>query len=392
MLGTAAAVAQTDMPASDTAVADSAAAVALPTDLHAGFVVATSGPSFYSAYGHCAVHLTCPSHNLDYCFTFCMDATFEHYVQFFRGTALAQYACIPTEVFLRDYVEEGRSVEDYEINLTVEQIRTLWQLLDEECQRGPHFHFDFLRKNCSSMSLRAVERCFGDDHLSFGELPDALTGTYRYFLRKASTQRPWSYLIWGTLLGSVGEQQGTIEDKASPEYIIETLSKATLVNVDCSSRPVLTGNVTTLVEGNRSWDRTTFPPVWALSILTLLALLVTLLQWRGKGIPVVHLFDGLLLVVQTLVGIAVFHQSCLSGLDIMHSNWNLLVLNPLPVLLWICLHRRPWFPKVWLGCAIVVLIYIALSVFTPQIGLLQVLMALPLLLRTVGNGLLGSRK
>lgn len=381
MLSTAAAVAQSDASADSTAVAS------LPTDLHAGFVVATSGPSIYSAYGHCALHLTCPSHGLDYCFTFCMDATFEHFVQFFRGTALAQYACIPTEAFLQDYVDEGRTVVDYEINLTQNQIRSLWQLLDEECQIGPHYHFDFLRKNCSSMSLRAVERCLGGDRLSFGRLPSAISGTYRYFLREASLQRPWSYFIWGTLLGSVGEEQGVVEDKASPAYIIETLQQATIESADGNSRPVLTGSTTPLLEGDRCWDRTTFPPTLVLSLFAFVALLITLLHWRRQALPIVRLFDGLLLIIQTLAGIVMFHQSFLSGLDVMHSNWNLLVLNPLPALLWFCLHRRPWFHYMWMGCAVILVCYLLLAFFTPQVGLLQVLMALPLLLRTTACGL-----
>lgn len=392
VLGTAAAVAQSDATSSSAAEVDSASMAALPTDLHAGFVIATSGPSIYSAYGHCAVHLTCPSHNLDYCFTFCMDATFEHYVQFFRGTALAQYACIPTEAFLRDYVEEGRTVVDHEINLSVDQVRTLWQLFDEECQRGPHFHFDFLRKNCSSMSLRAVERCLGGDQLTFGALPTAVSDTYRHFLREASAQRPWSYFVWGTLLGKVGEEKGTVEDKASPAYIIETLQHATFENVDGTSRPVLTGNTTTLVEGDHNWDRTAFPPMVALLVLTMAALLVTLLQWRGRAAMVVRLFDVLLLFAQTLAGIAMFYQSCLSGLDIMHRNWNLLVLNPLPAILWLCFHKQSWFRRVWMGCSVVILVYIALAAVTPQIGLLQILMALPLLVRTAANGFLTSKK
>lgn len=391
VLGTVAAMAQSDAPASDASAADSAAVAALPTDLHASFVIATPGPSIYSAYGHCAVRLTCPSHDLDYCFTFCMDATLEHYIQFFRGTALAQYACIPTEAFLQDYIDEDRTVVDHEINLSVEQIRTLWQLYDEEIMRGPHFHFDFLRKNCSSMSLRAVERCLGNDRLSYGELPTAVSGTYRRFLRMASVDRPWSFFVWGTLLGKVGEETGQVEDKVAPPYFVETLEHATLVSADGSARPVLNGNTTTLVVGGRDWSRKAFPPVVAFLLLTALAMVVTWLQWRRKASAFVSVFDALLLVAQTLAGIAVFHQCCLSSLDVMHGNWNLLVLNPLPILLWLCLHKRPWFSRVWTVCAVVVLAYCALALFTPQVGMLQVLMALPLLLRTAANGRIPKR-
>ena len=390
VLGTAAAMAQTPAagsPAPDVSTdtsADSTAA-ALPTDLHAGFLIAEPGPAFYSAHGHCAVRLTCPSHGLDYCFTFCMDATLWHYIQYFRGTALAQYACIPTEAFLQDYVEENRTVVEHEINLTVDQVRALWRLFDEEAMRGPHYHFDFLRKNCSSMSLRAVERCLGDEHLVFGSLPPVVAGTYRQFIRRAAPDRPWTYFVWSTLVGRVGEEVGVTEDKVAPPVFVETLQQAAFVKADGSSRPVLTGNTTLMVEGGTIWTNRGLTPTSFFLLLTLLALVVTVLQVCRRGTALVKAFDVLLFAAQTVLGLFVFHQACLSNLDVMHYNWNLLVLNPLPVVLWACLHRRSWFRWVWLAFVGVLVLYMLLSFVTPQIGLYQVLMALPLLIRAAAH-------
>lgn len=198
-------------------------AVALPTDLHAGFLVADPGPAFYSAYGHCALRLTCPSHDLDYCFTFCMDATPKNYIDFFRGKAYAQYACVATDTYMKEYVDEGRSVTVYDLNLDAEQVRTLWQLLDEEAMSRPHIYFDMLRNHCSSMSVRGMKRCLGSDKLVFDSLPEPLCGSYRDYLHSMSAEQPWVDFIWSTMLGAVGEEKGRTEDKLAPPYLVEAL-------------------------------------------------------------------------------------------------------------------------------------------------------------------------
>lgn len=356
-------------------------AVALPTDLHAGFLVADPGPAFYSAYGHCALRLTCPSHDLDYCFTFCMDATPKNYIDFFRGKAYAQYACVATDTYMKEYVDEGRSVTVYDLNLDAEQVRTLWQLLDEEAMSRPHIYFDMLRNHCSSMSVRGMKRCLGSDKLVFDSLPEPLCGSYRDYLHSMSAERPWVDFIWSTMLGAVGEEKGRTEDKLAPPYLVEALQHAHFVSEEGAERPVLTGQQEVLFTGQADYSRDGFPPIVLFLILSAVALLVSIGERLGKGKKVAWGFDALLLTVQTLLGLVMVYLCFFSALCVGHKALIVLVLNPLPFVLWLVARKKRWYKKVWVVYAVVLMAYVLLVFVTPQVDIPHVLMALPLLIR-----------
>ncbi|MBQ5677180.1 MAG: hypothetical protein IIV45_19335, partial [Lachnospiraceae bacterium] len=48
------------------------------------------------------------------------------------------------------------------------------------------------------------------------------------------------------------------------------------------------------------------------------------------------------------------------NLVIRHWNWVLLLLNPLPLLLWLWGRRWRWAPRVWLAYAVVLLLFAVL--------------------------------
>lgn len=355
-----------------------------PTDLTTSLLVCQPGRTFYSGFGHCALRLQCPSHGLDVTFTYALDDNLANRIAMFRGKGAGKYSSVKTTAFLEEYVEEGRGVVDYPVNIDVEQTRTLWKILDDENASPHHRQYNFLHTNCSSMCFYALKRVMQGEEIVWDGLSEGCTGTYRNFVKYVSKGRPWTGLFWSSILGSTGETVGPLEDKLAPMLVEPVIDKASIrvTSGEGLTRPFIQGEPTRLVEHTLTYPHSPFTPSVVFAILLAVALIVSIHE-RLRGYHAVQrTFDTLLLAAQTVVGLFIFYLSCLSHMVGAAHNWNLLVFNPLPLLLWVCFRRRKWFPKVYVFYVVILLLYIASWAFMPNVALPHVLLAATFLVRT----------
>ena len=364
-----------------------------PTDLTTSLLICQPGRTFYSGFGHCALRLQCPSHGLDVTFTYALDDNLKNRIAMFRGKGAGRYSSVRTATFLKEYVEQGRGVVDYPVNISVEQTRKLWQILDGE-NASPRFRqYNFLHTNCSSMCFYALKRVMAGEEIVWSGLSEGCTGTYRNFVGYVSEGRPWTGLFWSSILGSTGETVGQLEDKLAPMLIEPSLAQATIrtSSGEGQERPFLQGEPTRVVAHTLTYPPHPFTPTVAFAILLAVAVVVSILELLRGYHAVQRTFDTLLLAAQTLVGLFIFYLSCLSHMVGAAHNWNLLVFNPLPLLLWLCFHRRKWWAKVYVLYAAVLLLYIVSWAFMPNVALPHALLALTFLVRVAAR-IQGSRK
>ena len=102
----------------------------------ASLLVATPTNTIYSVFGHATLRLECPVHNLDYVFTFESDTNVGTFMTGVAGKAIAKYVAVSTSDYLREIENDKRGVTQYELNLTVEEEKELWRLLDEDMMAG----------------------------------------------------------------------------------------------------------------------------------------------------------------------------------------------------------------------------------------------------------------
>ncbi len=379
-----------------------------PTDLTTSLLICQPGRTFYSGFGHCALRLQCPSRGLDVTFTYALDDNLANRIAMFRGNGAGRYSSVKTEAFLEEYVRDGRGVVDYPINISVEQTRALWQILDGENASPRYRQYNFLHTNCSSMCFYALERVMKGEQIVWNGLTDGCTGTYRNFVWHVSAGRPWTGLFWSTILGSTGEQKGQLEDKLAPMLIEPVITQATIQSktdkTQASTRPFIEGEPTRLVDHTLTYPHNPITPTVVFGLILAIAVVVSLLKLkrstsrqvnkstslRVEGAKKIRnevptsrmgLFDALLLAFQSLVGLFIFYLSCLSHMVGAAHNWNLLLFNPLPLLLWLCFRHRKWYPKVYPLYAAVILLYIVSWAWQPTVTLPLVLFALALLVR-----------
>ena len=354
-------------------------AASLPTDLKASLVVVAPGYTAYTAHGHCALRMQCQSEKLDYCFTYGLDDNTQSYLSFFSGHGVGCFSTAYTRDYLADYARQGRQVTEYELNLSLEEKRSLWALLDSELADGTGLPYNYLKTNCSSMCIRAIEQALGRERIEYHALPPVLNGTYRDFVRYISVHRPWISFFWLSILGSEGEAQGELDDKLSPLLLVDALRTATVTDTLGANRPVLTGHATLLVKGDDGRRTTWFTPTVCFALLLAAACMAGFAERRHR-LPWMRYADAVLLALHTVVSVLLCYMCFGSSLAGASGNWLVLVFNPLPFVMWLCFRHRRHSARVYVLYAVVLAFMVLITpisapVDTPHALLFGVLLA-----------------
>ncbi len=324
--------------------------------------------ALYSVFGHATLRMECPTHKLDYVFTFESDPNFGTFMTGIAGKAKAKYIAVPTDTFINDARRIGRGLKQYRLNLKPREKQQLWRQLDEQMMAGANRHFNLLYTNCLTTSILNVEECLIGEHLEWGRLEFPQTLDDGDLFRHAVRHSPWAEFLFISFGGTAYDVRSVQEYRLTPETIIPMLRKATIVNDSTGERRfVVTDPGKTLVESSGKDKATPITPAIVFGALLLLTALVTLAQWLLRWHLLAQCYDILLFTAQLLVGLVMVYVTFFSELFSSRWNWYLLVFLPLPLLFWL-LRRTKAAPRLWLAYSVMLALFI---VATPFNGLLD---------------------
>ena len=334
----------------------------------ASLVIAEPLHALYSVFGHATLRMECPTHNLDYVFTFESDPNFGTFMTGIAGKAKAKYIAVPTDTFINDTRRKGRGLKQYRLNLTHHEKQELWRMLDEQMVAGDYRNFNLLYTNCLTTSILNVQQCLIGEHFEWGpqQYPQTLNDgeLFRYSVRHS----PWAEFLFITFGGTAYERRSIQEYRLTPETIVPMLRKATFVNDSTGERRnVVTDAGVTLVESSGKDKATPITPVIVFSALLLLTLLVTIAEWLLQMQRLANVYDALLFTAQLLVCLLMLYVTFFSELFVSIWNWYLVVFLPFPLVFWL-LRRKKIAPALWLCYSLVLVLFI---LATPFIGILD---------------------
>lgn len=289
----------------------------------ASLLTATPSDVLYSCVGHASIRLQCPHYGLDMVYTYESENVTDKVLTFFMGNLKMGMTAVPTERVLADYAGEGRGVTEYVLNIPLEKRKQLWQYLDGKVEEGMNLPYDYLNRSCALGCLRAIRAAVLPDTLCFGEWDERLVRESRRALLGDKTDDfPWSRFFIFSITGVEADKACAVTDKVVlPADLVEVLQKATL-----NGQPVL-GKAETLVGG--CIDSNGSSPVTPMMLACiLLVLAIVSCFWLQRPLSV------LLLVVQTVMGLAVTWLFVFSSLPNTSFSWLIIPFNPLPLLLW----------------------------------------------------------
>ena len=356
----------------------------LATDVFASLIIAEPSNDIYGCCGHCAIRMQCPSHDMDYCFTYSFSNTLENKFKFFNGTGEGTFVPTYTDDFLEEYKETHRGVMEYRLNLTLEEKRVLWQRLDENAYSNSHWKYDYLKTNCSAMCVYIIERSLIGERIEYGKLDPVLTGDNRTFVKYIFEEHPWFQFFWLTILGAEGEDVSEVYTRLAPYILTDVWGDASFVNDSTGEiRPIFDGEPIQISNEHTEIAPSPVTPFMASLALLVVALVITAMYLIGVARKVVVCFDVVLLAAQTIAGIVSLYFNTLSQLQGVHDSWHVLVMNPLPLLVVLLFRKRPWFMRIGLMLySVLIVVYLCAAYFSPQILLPHVFIASALLLRS----------
>lgn len=210
--------------------------------VRASLLVIGPGDNVVTCFGHAAIRMQCPTHQLDYCFTFEMKLAEGEHTKFLTGQAKAGFMAAPTGVFMEQYKRQGRSINEYDLNLTPKQEQTLWRNLDREIAQEARWSYDFITVNCGSMCVWIIQQSLLDEHIEYQQLPTVLQGTYSDVMDYVGEDAPWLNLYFHVRYFSRRNDTGTLADKMAPTLLAEAWQHALLTSPTGGSRPVITAS------------------------------------------------------------------------------------------------------------------------------------------------------
>lgn len=324
----------------------------------------------YSVFGHTAIRMECPVHQLDYVFTFESDPSVGGFLTFFAGKAKARFIAVPTQEFLNDIGRIGRGIKQHELNLTHHEKQELWRNLDNDMMEGAHRKFNLLVNNCVSMAVMKLYQSCIDEHLEWTVNPALTIMNNGDYVRQCVQQSPWASFWFITFMGTVCEDSYDYESRLCPVNLIEEMRKASFINEGKGTkRAVLTGQESTLLPETTSLHQSIITPTVVFGLLLLAVCFLTFAEWRWNWKRPVRYIDAALFVIQSLSGLILLYVTWVSELLGAHWNWYLIPFNPIPLILWLCLRKQKNYGRVYLLYTVVLVAFLALTPFLSQLDL-----------------------
>lgn len=256
-----------------------------PTFITTSLLVIEPGEAPYSAYGHSAIRMQCPSKGLDYCFSFEMPVSMWGELAYVVGKAKGGFKAVETQAFLDEYRNTKRGIKAYNINLAPKEKQKLWQVLDNEVSEGYYWDYKLPHVNCANMCQYVIEQCLDNGKIVYGKLNPLLTdGTYEEMFQIATKNRPWTRLLYYICEIGHWKDKGELEDKLTPVLLAETWSHSCFKD-KYGTRPVLTGKPKQLVPAMyKTPDPMFFTPTVAVILLVaVIVILILIVRYKHNN-------------------------------------------------------------------------------------------------------------
>ena len=307
----------------------------LGDSIEASLLTCSPGTKVYSLYGHTGLRVHNYSKGADVVFNYgVFDFHRPHFVwHFVLGECDYEVAPIPYEAFIEEYRQRGSSVIEQTLNLTQEEANRLFALLVINVQPdNKTYRYNFLTNNCTTKARDIIEDAIVGD-VVYGEAREH--HTYRELLHRYTADYPWEEVGNDLLLGA--ECDTAIDDRSAqflPEQLMNYFARATIYDRKGRHRPMV-ARTTELLGARQRTDvgNPWLTPLWASLGLLLVMMLLTALEYSIHRM--LWGIDIVVMLMQGLAGVLLCFMALFSDHPTVDSNWQMLLLNPIPLF---CIH------------------------------------------------------
>lgn len=350
--------------------------------------VASSGFEIYSAAGHAALRMECPSKKIDYCYEFDNIINIEHLLDYLNGDMQALYKRIYTHTFIERYKKSGRGIRSLKLNLTPTQKINLWQNLDYQVDSVGIMTFDFLSNNCSSMVITVLQESIKPSVIQFSNSNKYLNGTHREIFPYIFANAPWSEFCWNILMGTGFDEEYDFETRLFPIALIDLFPSAIIKDPNGHERQLCGLPPATIINPIKS-KTSFFTPKFLFIALLILSLIATIIEFMCHYNLFCRIVDITLMLIETFIGIVILYMLTISNQVATSWNWLIIVFSPFPFLAWLLCRKSHNFYKVYIIFTTILLFYCISAPIIPQMQYASLpILLLAFSLRTVSRWLI----
>jgi len=353
-----------------------------PDFVTVSLVVCDPSDVLYSTLGHAALHLQCPTFDLDYIFSYESENVREKIWTFLRGKLKMGMFALSPEEFLQGYKDDGRGVKEYRLNLSPAQKQKLWEVMDKHVMEGANLPYDYFNRGCAKSVVIVMHEAIGKQAIHYAPWSDKYKKqTQRELVRDFITEAPWEEFYMYFLIGVEGDKSYPCEKKLIiPSDLVEVWQQATFDNGD----NVLDSNAHVLLEPTTQLKAGPFKPMPVCMILLILSIvsLATIRMSHPACRLAGTITDYAVLTISGIAGIVMTYLIVFSSLPCTRWNWLIIPFNILPAIGW-------YWRKYWaLPYAVIILIWCIVMAWQWMFGHILVDWAHIILAMTLGITLL----
>lgn len=308
-------------------------------DITVSVLTCSPGQLIYELYGHTAIRVVDHTLGTDVVYNYgVFDFTKDNFEwHFLLGETDYMVMPLPYALFADEYVRRGSSIVSQQLNLTREEANELYNLLIENSRpENRTYRYNFLTNNCSTKISDIIEQAV-HGRVVYKEQDKR---TYRQSLHEWTARYPWTEASEDLLLGATTDT--LLDDRSAqflPERLHSYLADATIYDSVNNARPLLVGQEVVLLEAREVPASEDFPlsPLQCGFIFVAVMLLILLIEYKTRY--QLWFVDLLLMPGVGAAGLLVTFMFLFSEHPSVNANWQVWVLNPLPL---ICM---PWVVK-----------------------------------------------
>ena len=294
-------------------------------------VTCSPGTAVYEVYGHTALRVEIPTIGVDAVVNYGLFS-FEapNFVwRFIKGETDYVVGTIGYPIFEREYTDRGSTVTLQQLNLSREEKERLVQLLNENLRpENREYRYNFLYNNCSNKAGQMAQQALTIQPLPLETRSEGIS--YRDILHEYTAEYPWWQFGIDFLLGTEADLPANPQQQMfAPEYLMHYTAQTQLAD-SVGTYPYV---VETEVRGQLADEPYVAPlltPVQAMILLLLFVAVICTLEFLIERR--MWWLDVLLFLVQGIMGVVVAFLFFASEHPTVGSNWQVIYLNPLPLL------------------------------------------------------------
>ncbi|MDE6642533.1 MAG: DUF4105 domain-containing protein [Muribaculaceae bacterium] len=289
-------------------------------------LICSPGSEIYELEGHAALRINHPTYG-DFIVNWGLfDFNAPNFVyRFTKGETDYQAGAYPTDIFVKQYQNEGRGIIEIPVKLTPKQVEHVVAVVTENLKpENRVYHYNYVYDNCSTRPLAIIQHATEDSLIT--TIPETFSDdpTFRKLMTYFHRNYPWYQFGIDLALGSgIDKKITSYEATFAPTMVAELIrndnrfGKPTILLNEADGGP----------EGPTPWYLT---PIFVCWLFLAIAIIVTVLENRHTKLG--RWFDLFYYLLVALAGIVLTFLIFVSIHEATSPNWLYLWLNPLALI------------------------------------------------------------